>query len=145
MAYVIRPLVFEDYTNGHLELYKQLTSINPESISQDQYKSFVSSLDTNHCVFVATLSGQIVGTITIIIEQKLIHNMGKVGHIEDVVVDSSQRGKGLGSLLVQHAVDYSNSNGCYKTILDCNVDKVEFYKKCGFEQKGCMMTLYQTI
>jgi glucosamine-phosphate N-acetyltransferase len=30
------------------------------------------------------------------IEKKLIHGAGKVGHIEDVVVDETYRGKKLG-------------------------------------------------
>ena len=35
---------------------------------------------------------QIVGTGTLFVERKLLHNGGLAGHIEDVVVDSTIRG-----------------------------------------------------
>ena len=70
--------------------------------------------------------------------------MGKVGHIEDVVVSSDLRGHGLGKLVVNKCLVYAKSEGCYKCILDCSEENIEFYKKCneGFQVKGIEMALY---
>ena len=43
-----------------------------------------------------TSTSRIVGTATAAVERKFIHSCGKVAHIEDVVVDSTYRGKKLG-------------------------------------------------
>ena len=73
-------------------------------------------------------------------ETKLIHNFGRVAHIEDVVVDKSMQGYGLGKKLLEIAK--KESKDCYKIILDCSSENVGFYKKCGFEWKGNQLALY---
>ena len=40
----------------------------------------------------------IVGSGTLLIEQKLIRSCGKAGHIEDIVISEKYRGKKLGKL-----------------------------------------------
>ena len=85
-------------------------------------------------------SKKIVGSITVLIEEKLIHNYSKVAHIEDVVVDESMRGFGLGKKLLEIAE--SECDGCYKIILDCSNENVKFYEKCGYEWKGNEMARY---
>lgn len=84
-------------------------------------------------------SGRVVATGTIVIEAKLIHSCGLVGHIEDVAVASDQQGKQLGLLLIEHLTEIGRKAGCYKIILDCSVKNVEFYKKCGYTQVGLEM------
>jgi ribosomal protein S18 acetylase RimI-like enzyme len=57
--------------------------------------------------------------------------------IEDVVVDKSQRGRGLGKYLMQHAIDYSKSLGAQSVALTSRPSRVaanELYKKMGFVQ-----------
>ncbi len=45
-----------------------------------------------------------------------IHNLGLVGHIEDIAVAKDQQGKKLGLRLIQ-ALDFiAEKIGCYKTI-----------------------------
>jgi glucosamine-phosphate N-acetyltransferase len=82
---------------------------------------------------------EIVGCITILIEPKIIHDSGKVAHIEDVVVDEKWRGKGIGKRMIEWAVNKAKSEGCYKVILDCDESNVSFYEKCGFKPKGICM------
>jgi glucosamine-phosphate N-acetyltransferase len=84
-------------------------------------------------IFVALQKNKVVGATTLLIEQKFIHDGGKVGHIEDVVVSKELQGKGIGQKIIRFVLDYAKSQGCYKTILDCD-DKVKpFYEKIGFE------------
>lgn len=98
----------------------------------------------NHFTIVVTEIGctDIIGTATLLVEPKLIHNMSKVGHIEDVVVDSHYRGKHIGKIMLEHLVDKSEKLGCYKVILDCDEKNVPFYSKCDFTKKGVQMAIY---
>jgi glucosamine-phosphate N-acetyltransferase len=143
--FLIRHIVYSDYAKEYLLLLKQLTYIDPEKILVNDFNNFIDKLNNNHAIIVIENIDihKIVGTITIIIEQKIIHNMGKVCHIEDVVVHENCRGYGLGKILVDTAINYALTEKCYKTILDCSEKNVGFYKKnSGFEIKGTQMALY---
>lgn len=93
-------------------------------------------------IFVFIIDEQIVGTITVLLERKMIHNGGMVAHIEDVVVDENHRNKKIGSQLIEHAIQFAKSKNCYKTILNCTDDKTTFYEKCGFTSKNKEMCIY---
>lgn len=71
-----------------------------------------------------------------------IHNLGVVGHIEDIAVAKDQQGKKLGLRIIQ-ALDYIAAKiGCYKSILDCSETNEGFYVKCGFRRAGLEMAHY---
>ena len=136
----IRKITYTDYIQ-HINLYKQLSII--DNVSYEDYIKFVDSLDANHCVFViCDENNRLLGTATILIEQKLIHNMGKVGHIEDVVIDSNMRKCGLGKFIINHLVNYARDMGCYKMILDCSDENIIFYEKNNFKKHGNEMAFY---
>ena len=78
---------------------------------------------------------KIIGAGSVIIESKFVRNLGLCGHIEDIVVDKSYRGKNLGRRLIELLKLVSQANGCYKVILDCAEHNVAFYEKCGFKRK----------
>ena len=48
----------------------------------------------------------------------------------------------MGHLLMRKLAEVSKDAGCYKVILDCSEDNVEFYEKCGFSRKGVQMAEY---
>lgn len=59
-------------------------------------------------------SSAIVGTGALIVERKFIHQLGLVGHIEDIAVAKDQQGKKLGLRIIQ-ALDFvAEKVGCYK-------------------------------
>jgi glucosamine-phosphate N-acetyltransferase len=83
---------------------------------------------------VAEMDGKVVGSTTLLIEQKFIHQGGLVGHIEDVVVDKNFQGQKIGEKIMKYLLDIAKNQGCYKTILDCTDDVKPFYEKLGFKQ-----------
>lgn len=93
----------------------------------------------NHVIFVAEKDGRIVGATTILVEQKFIHNGGRVGHIEDVVVSKEHQGCGIGEKLVRLALRHAKSKGCYKTVLDCDASVARFYDRIGFKRHSVGM------
>jgi glucosamine-phosphate N-acetyltransferase len=113
-------------------LLSQLTSIGTpdlDIISETVYSN----------IYVAYTNNKIVGTITLLVEPKIIHNAGKVGHIEDVVVHTKYRKKGIGKLLIDHVKIVAKEKECYKIILDCDEHNIGFYEKSGFKTKGVCM------
>lgn len=82
----------------------------------------------------------VVATGMLVVERKLIHGCGKVGHIEDIAVASGQQGKRLGNQMIASLSDIAKEKGCYKVILDCLAQNVGFYEKCGYKNAGVQMS-----
>lgn len=116
------------------------------NVIRDNFNKYVETLsgNNNHITIVVTElhSKDIIGTATLLVEPKLIHNISNVGHIEDVVVDSQYRGKHIGKFMLDYLVNKSQILGCYKVILDCDEKNVPFYSKCEFVKKGVQMAIY---
>ena len=85
---------------------------------------------------------KIVLSGTLLIEKKMIHNGGLVGHIEDIVVDQNYRNHGLGKSLIRQLVESGRRLNCYKVILDCSDKVIGFYEKCGLKYKDNCMAIY---
>jgi glucosamine-phosphate N-acetyltransferase len=129
---VIRKIRESDLDNGFLESLDSLRKAS--NLDKKKAKVIIKKIAKNpdHVIFVAVQDKQVIGATTLLIEQKFIHNGGKVGHIEDVVVSKKLQGKGIGEKIIEFVLEYAKNQGCYKTILDCD-DKVKpFYEKIGF-------------
>jgi glucosamine-phosphate N-acetyltransferase len=144
MSYHIRHLEPDDYNKNYLLLLQQLSVINPEQINSLSFNSFVNNLHHNHLIYVIEdFELQIIiGTITILFEPKLIHTLGTVCHIEDVVIDSNYRGLKLSTLLLNHAIQLAKQRNCYKIILNCADHNIPIYTARGFSNNGNAMSLY---
>src|ERR1044071_6354798 len=134
---------FDDYVTYCL-LLAQLTKIDVTNITKEKFLNHLKLILSNplHHIWIAKINDKIVGTATILIEPKIIHDLSYVGHIEDVVVDGSYRLKGIGKKLVDHLITVAKNSGCYKIILDCDDKNIEFYQKSGFKQKENQMVIY---
>lgn len=121
-------------------LLSQLTSA--PLISEKSYNNIINKLDDNHNIFVYVLNNKIVGMITLLHEQKLIHNGSKIVHIEDLVVDKEYKNRGIGRDLINYCLDKISKEEYYKIILDCSEELERFYNKFGFEKKNIQMAKY---
>ena len=84
-----------------------------------------------------------MGMGTLLIEYKIIHRFGKVGHIEDIIISKKYRGKGLGKFLVKNLMNIAeNDFHVYKVILNCSESNIPFYENCGLEKKENQMIKY---
>ena len=126
-SFSIRPINENDNV---IDLLDELTNEENSNkfINPEEYEIFIKSLNERHMVFVVELSIKgkekaLAGIGTIFIEQKIIHLMGKVGHIEDVVISKKYRGYGIGKILINYLTEYSREKGCYKVILNCSDEK----------------------
>ena len=135
----IRDIVESDVENGFLESLDSLrkaSDLDRES-GKDILRKIIANPD--HIIHVAEINGKIVGSTTLLIEQKFIHNGGRVGHIEDVVVSKEYEGKGIGIKLVSSLLEKAKVMNCYKTILDCDDELIPFYERIGFKKESNQM------
>ena len=132
----IREIRENDLENGFLETLDFLRKAS--DLDKSQAKEILEKIkqNSNQIIQVAIDDKKIVGCITLLIEQKFIHDGGLVGHIEDVVVRKDYEGKGIGMKLVTSMLEYAKRKNCYKTILDCKDDVKQFYERIGFKHES---------
>ena len=132
----IRELEENDLFNGFLESMDSLKLAS--NLDKEEAKKIIKKIksNSNHFIYVAILDGSVVGSATIFIEPKFIHDGGKVAHVEDVVVSKEYQGKGIGELLMQSLLEMAKDSKCYKTILNCSDEVKPFYEKLGFKKNS---------
>lgn len=142
MVFQIRKLDIQDYYKNYFNLLQELTFA--ENTTFNNWEKRMNDINENkyHNIFVIEENEKIIASITLIIELKLIRNLGNVSHIEDVVVSKNYRNNGLAKKLIEYCLDYSKKENCYKVILNCNENLIHFYEKFGFQNKNKEMSLY---
>jgi len=136
---IIREIEEDDLKNGFLETLDFLR--NTGDLDKNKANEILKKIkqNPNHIIYVAIDNKKIVGSTTLLIEQKFIHDGGLVGHIEDVVVRKDYEGNGIGIKLVTSLLERAKEKNCYKTILDCKDDVKQFYERIGFKRESnCM-------
>ena len=133
---IIREIEEDDLKNGFLETLDFLR--NTGDLDKNKANEILKKIkqNPNHIIHVAIDNKKIVGSTTLLIEQKFIHDGGLVGHIEDVVVRKDYEGKGIGIKLVTSLLERAKEKNCYKTILDCKDDVKQFYERIGFKRES---------
>ena len=135
----IREIEEDDLEKGFLETLDFLR--NTSDLDKNKAKEILKKIkqNPNHIIHVAIDNKKIVGSTTLFIEQKFIHDGGLVGHIEDVVVRKDYEGKGIGIKLVTSMLERAKEKNCYKTILDCKDNVKQFYERIGFKRESSGM------
>ena len=103
--------------------------------------------DDTRPIFVAEADGNILGYAFCIFIQHVDDNIltdVKTLYIDDLCVDESARGKGIGRELYNFAVNYAKENGCYNLTLNVwadNVSALGFYEALGLHKQKIGMEL----
>lgn len=121
-----------------LKVLTKVGDISPEQF-QDVIYNWEKYSDIYHPRVIVDENDTVVATGMLVVEQKIIHTCGKVGHIEDIAVAKSQQGNRLGDYLISLLTEIAKDAGCYKVILDCSPENVGFYEKCGYLPVGIEM------
>jgi len=90
-------------------------------------------------LLVAVDGGEVVGTYTLLIMEKLGKRGTPAGVVEDVAVLPGRQGRGIGRAMMEHARQACRAAGCYKLALSSNLrreDAHRFYDALGFERHG---------
>lgn len=110
--------------------------------SKEHFTKLVNSQNSHF--FIAQLANsQIVGTMTI---ASYVIPSGTRMWVEDVVVDSAYRGKGIGGGLIDYAIDYCRSMGAQDIRLTSRPARIQankLYQKAGFIEVETNVYLYK--
>ncbi|MCC6558690.1 MAG: GNAT family N-acetyltransferase [Polyangiaceae bacterium] len=91
--------------------------------------------DPSNALLVAELDGAIVGTFHFTIIQYVAYFGGRVAMIENVVVDTPMRGRGVGEAMMRWAIEEARRRGCRRVQLTSNKMRKRahrFYERLGF-------------
>lgn len=129
---MIRPLYGPDFNDDFFATLAALseTSMPRAKAGEILRKRMAMGIKT----FVYLEGERIIGTASIFIEPKFLHNGGKVAHIEDIAVHPDYQRRGIGSALVEHLLNLAKQEGAYKAILSCQMKNLIFYVNQGFKQ-----------
>lgn len=98
---------------------------------------------SNQRYFVAVDNGLIVGFVSLSFRNSLWQE-GLLANIDELVVDDSARGQGIGKSLVEYVTDQARKIGCTRIELDSafhRTDAHAFYEHLGFEQRAYLYTM----
>ncbi|OMJ73979.1 hypothetical protein SteCoe_27190 [Stentor coeruleus] len=143
----IRNLSEDDFRKGFNEL---MTVLDTEAqLDEEGFIEYCSNIrkmpdEYMHIVAEETLSGRIVASASVMIERKYLRTGGKVGHLEDLIVNPSFRKQGLGKKILDILITRAREKGCYKVIISAVHDSSEYFEKNGFKKKGLNMKILLT-
>ena len=119
---------------GRPDLFKpgksKYTDEELKDLLQDSNRPILAAVDDNDCM---------QGYAFCIFQQHKDHNIMtdiKTLYIDDLCVDETMRGKHIGKLLYNAALDYAREHGCYNLTLNvwsCNESAMKFYESCGLK------------
>jgi GNAT superfamily N-acetyltransferase len=102
------------------------------------------SASPDHEIVVAVLDGQVVATLQLIFIPGLSHGGRWRAQIEGVRVDRRMRSSGLGTLLVEWAIERARQRRCFRMELTSNRAREaarRFYERLGFSATHVGMKL----
>jgi predicted N-acetyltransferase YhbS len=120
-----------------VELYRELT-ISDSQVEHSRNPSLADYLrvfaeiraDPTQSLFVAQVQGEVVGTIVLLVVPNLSHNGTPWAFLENLIVTERHRGRGLGRMLLEHAVGLARKSGCHMVELCSDVRRKEAQAHC---------------
>ncbi|NWG11382.1 GNAT family N-acetyltransferase [Candidatus Bathyarchaeota archaeon] len=117
--YHIKTMSAED-----LEFAVQITDTMDWGMINEDFE-LIMQLEPEGC-FTLSSDSERIGIATTI-------SFGKVGWFGNLIVNETHRGKGAGSLLVKHAIQYLTSKNVKTIGLYAYTEKIPFYQRLGFK------------
>ena len=124
-----------------LSFYAQLRGYPEKPLSISRAKATLKAIkkNPNHRIFIACHEGKPVGTFTWFLMPNLAHRGQPAAVVENVVVDETRRGNGMGQKMMRFAMRLARAKKCYKLALSTNLRRRRahhFYRALGFAQHG---------
>jgi GNAT superfamily N-acetyltransferase len=129
----------DDELASLLELHTHLNPVDDPLPGKEQLEQTWKEIQSDprlRC-FVAVQGGRIVGSCMLIIIPNLTRGARPYGLIENVVTHREYRRRGVGTRLMQHALQVAWDQKCYKVMLLTSSPQegvLDFYEKVGFVQ-----------
>jgi len=126
---------------GVLRLYAQPDFYDNVVLSVDDARQVFERMATypDYVLYVVEQEGALVGTFALLIMDNIGHMGRPSAIVEDVAVNPSRHGSGIGRWMMARALEISQQKGCYKLVLSSNLKREKahaFYRALDFEQHG---------
>ena len=137
----IRPATLEDF-DQLLVLFRQLwptKTIVPERLRTVFSRVIATPYKLYFC---AVEGGQIVGLGSVSFKDNLWQE-GEIAYVEELIVHENCRGKGVGSVLLEHLISLAMKRGCRRIELDTAFHRAiahRFYEKHGLEKRAFLFS-----
>lgn len=109
---------------------------------RDLRETLAKLINSPNClVLVAEDGDKIIGLLTMWVRSTLFHG-AESALIDELIVDKSYRGRGIGKELVKGAFAEAKLRGCIEIEVSTeknNQKAIEFYKKCGFTEEHILL------
>jgi len=119
-----------------LELYAELQPQDPPIAENAALDTFERAVRQGCTYFVAEENGYVVGTCYVAIIPNITRLCAPIGFLENVVVATPCRRRGIGRMLMDAAIEHARVCGCYKITLQSGVKRDgahRFYEAAGFD------------
>jgi glucosamine-phosphate N-acetyltransferase len=135
----IRELTRKDISQQLIDILHDAFKHDKISVSTAKNR-FVFRLMCRTHTFGIYLDQQLIGIASVIVEKKMFKlKKPFVAHVEDVAIHREHRGFGYGKQLMHHLIEFARKRDCYKVVLYCSLDNIEFYKRCGMRHTSNLM------
>ena len=97
--------------------------------------------DPNSHILLARLEDDVVGFVNLTTRTTILHNAPS-GLIDELVVAKAYRGRGIGKLLIEAAMNKCRDLGCCEVEVSTEMTNEKaraFYKSCGFEEDAVLL------
>src|SRR3989344_1506674 len=130
-------LATKEDLDGILALQNQVYRVG--KLHTNAEKILVDLIDADYCdIVIAKKDNKIIGSAFLFYMPIPAHGKPYV-LLEGMVVDKKFRGQGIGSILVEKAINTARQKHCYKMIFTSGFDRKQihkFYEKFGFTKWG---------
>ena len=137
----IRNLSINDL-EGLIKLLEQLWT--GKAIDRDSVKKVIErGLKSENQIYIcATDGGKVIGYCSLTIKNNLWMS-ANLGNVDELVVDSDYRNRGIGKMLMNEIQNIAKENDCKRLELDSAFHRTvahDFYSNLGFEKRDCLFT-----
>lgn len=144
MNFHITKLREEHFQKGFFETLDNLCQ-EDSPLNIQTAKDLLEEIDANKNQFVYVAedeTGNVVSSVTLVIDPKFHRNFCKWGHVENVVTRKGFEGNNLATALIKHVQKAAKGKGCTKVVLSCSDANVSFYERTGFVKSSNHMKMY---
>lgn len=123
------------------ELFMLENDFAPERVKQLRGLRLILDNPAQGKLFVARISGKVAGMVNALITISTAEG-GRVLLLEDVIVGSEYRGRGLGRMLVEHVLTWAKVEDMVRVTLLADRDNhaaLGFYHRLGFEHSNMVV------
>lgn len=127
------------------DVYRLICELEDEELDRDKFQEvFLDNVHNENIIYLCAEHEKRVIAFGSLHIQGLLHHSGKVGEVQELIVDSSFQGMGIGREMVKRLMDTAAEKGCCQVEVSSGKSRQrahEFYINLGFQKSHYKFTL----